>query len=70
MKALADGEIKNQTKIKSDDGDIFMYIADDSTFYWEKSIGGERVPIYTFLTHTFEILEEQQDIDIQRHKRI
>ena len=41
-----------------------MYDEDDSTFYWEKSVGGYRVPIYTFLNHTFEIIEEQQDIDI------
>ena len=28
-------------------------------------MGGNRVPTHTLLIHTFELIEEQQDIDIQ-----
>ena len=62
LKSIADGEIKHFTKIKSDDGDIFIYDADDSTFYWEKRVGGDRVPIYSFLNHTFEVIEDEVKI--------
>lgn len=65
IRMVEDNQIKDLTRIKSDDGNIFIYCANDSTFYWSKSVGGERVPIYTFLNHTFVIIEEQQDIDIQ-----
>lgn len=62
IKAIAEGEIKHFTKIKSDDGDIFIYDADDSTFYWEKRAGGGRVTIYTLLNHTFELIEDEVNI--------
>lgn len=64
IKKVEDKEIKHGATIKSDDGDIFIYSAEDSTFYWEKRVGGERVPIYTFLNHTFELIEDNTiDID-------
>lgn len=64
IKKVEDKEIKHGATIKSDDGDIFIYSAEDSTFYWEKSVGGKRVPIYTFLNHTFELIEDNNIDDV------
>lgn len=68
IKKVEDKEIKHGAKIKSDDGDTFTYDADDSTFYWEKNVGGDRVPIYTFLNHTFELIEDNTIDDIEELK--
>lgn len=62
IRKVENQEIKHFTKIRSNDGDVFIYNADDSTFYWEERVGGERVPVYTFLNHTFELIEDEINI--------